>query len=141
MKNIKICNRCYETFNSNSLTQYAPCPKCKVGEIVFVDEAEYLEDDYKATLVNYGNPESDRRLELSCTFDKKKDAVEFIIDFENIGLFNNMAVMGYRKAWTVKGTATVKLKEVPLLTEGTEKIIQNYNTHEISDWIKTRFCD
>ena len=147
MKKIKICNRCNEIFSSNSLEQFAPCPNCKVGEIVFVDEAEYIKacsDDeereyFLATLVEYGSPESYRRLEVGCTFYKKKDAEEFVIEIEEKSLFHNMAVAGHRNEWTVNGSTPVKLKEIPQVIQEAENVIQKYNTYQIAEWIKVRF--
>ena len=146
MKEIKICNQCYELYDDNSVKQFDSCPSCG-GEIIFIDRDEYLKacsdedamDDLRATLIEYGSPESLRELNVSCSFYKQKDADEFVSDMNSKGYCPFMEVLGCRGEWTAAGSETVTLSEMQDTINAINEIVGNHPTKEWPECVRISF--
>ncbi|MDR3596533.1 hypothetical protein [Clostridium sp.] len=147
MSKIKICNGCHEIFKNASLKEFDLCPECKKGEIIFFEEDEISKiyqdeekiDDFKASLVEYGSPDSQRELDLSCTFEDKTEAENCCIEIENKSPFCYVTAHVVAEGWKIRGSATVKLCEINSTIAEVESIIQRYHTYQGFDWISVHF--
>jgi hypothetical protein len=131
------------------LSQYARCPICNKGEIIHVEEDVYLKacsndkamDDFKATIAEFGSPNSQRTLDISCSFKTKKEAEKVCLEIESNGLGSFMNVSKGEKAWTVKGPTMKTLHEVPDVIIAIENVIKKYHPVEFDGWVTIRFVD
>jgi hypothetical protein len=134
-------------FNNASLKEFDQCPTCKKGEIIFFDEDEISQiyqddekiDDFKASLVEYGSPDSHRELDLRCTFKDKTEADNCCNEIENKSSFRYVTAHIVTGGWEIKGSATVKLCEMHRTIEDVESIIQKYKTYQGLDWMSVHF--
>ncbi|MDR3596535.1 hypothetical protein [Clostridium sp.] len=95
----------------------------------------------KEYLVDPDFSNSQRMLEVDCTFNTSKDADNFINEISREGLYYLFAIEGHKGAWNVTGSITVQLGEMPKAIKIIENIINKYHTHQFIDCASTSYLD
>ena len=146
MKYTKICNCCHELFNDNSIKQLSRCSECKEGDIIFINEAEYLKvgtDEEKQTflenLVQFGQIDSLRYFNVHAIFNKKNNAEIFIQEIKKKDLITSVSVKVNAGNWEVTGFTKATLRECPQLTKEMKKIFKIFNSQMLSYWTGIEF--
>jgi hypothetical protein len=145
---LKLCNRCYEFFEDEGLSEYAHCPDCGKGDIIFITQIEWdllhsergLRRLYLESLVMKGSPNSRRAIRIHCSFTAKIDADGFVKEMQNQNIcFGLWKVGGGRDTWEVTAYDIVTLNDMLSIINTINQTTVKYNPLPSDEWVRAHF--